>query len=367
MFPVMVEEAPILPKKGRGAIRNESGRFEKFARIAVSDGWDSVSEEEFPDENRPRTEIRTDSSRSIVSHNQSPDIPFSSSINPYKGCEHGCIYCFARPTHAYLGLSPGLDFETKIFAKPDAAMLLDKTFRARNYRPSVIAMGANTDPYQPAERSLRITRAVLEVLERFGHPVGIVTKSALVTRDIDILARLAKRRLVAVSLSVTTLDRELARVMEPRASTPPRRLEAIRLLSEAGIPTGVMAAPMIPALNDHELEAILQAAATAGATSAGYVLLRLPLEIKDLFADWLETHRPDRARHVLSLVRDTRGGALYTAEFGTRMRGDGPYARLIGERFRAAVARLGLNRDRWALDLGQFRVPPPETGQLSLF
>lgn len=367
MFSGMVEEAPIQPRKGRGAIRNESGRYEKFTRIAVSDGWDRVPEDEFPDENRPRTEIRTDSSRSIVSHNDSPDIPFSSSINPYKGCEHGCIYCFARPTHAYLGLSPGLDFETKIFAKPDAASLLDKTFRGRNYKPTVIAMGANTDPYQPAERSLRITRAVLEVLERFGHPVGIVTKSALVTRDIDILARLAKRRLVAVSLSVTTLDRDLARVMEPRASTPPLRLEAIRKLSEAGIPTGVMAAPMIPALNDHELEAILQAAAAAGAKSAGYVLLRLPLEIKDLFADWLETHRPDRARHVLSLVRDTRGGVLYTAEFGKRMRGDGPYAQLIAQRFRAAVARLELNRDRWALDLSQFKVPPPETGQLSLF
>ncbi|MBU0725716.1 MAG: PA0069 family radical SAM protein [Alphaproteobacteria bacterium] len=368
----MVDETPSLPKKGRGAVRNDSGRYERYGRIAIDDGWERPAEVEFPDENRPVTIIGLDTSRTIISHNTSPDIPFDRSINPYKGCEHGCIYCYARPTHAYLGLSPGLDFETRIFAKPDAALLLEKAFRQPRYRPAVISLGANTDPYQPIERQRGITRSVLEVLERFGHPVGIVTKSALVTRDIDILARMAERRLVSVFLSITTLDRDLARSMEPRAATPPRRLEALRLLSQAGIPVGVMAAPMIPALNDHELESILEAAVEAGARSASYVLLRLPLEIKDLFADWLTAHQPGRAKHVLSLVRDTRGGALYRSDFGTRMRGEGPYAQLLEQRFRAAVRRYGLNRHRWDLDLSQFSVPPladgaEAGGQLTLF
>lgn len=362
----MVDERPSLPTKGRGAVRNESGRYERYGRIAIDDGWQRVTEEEFPDETRPATIVGLDTSRTIISHNDSSDISFDRSINPYKGCEHGCIYCYARPTHAYLGLSPGLDFETRLFAKPDAAILLEKEFRHRKYKPAMIALGANTDPYQPIERQRRITRSILEVMDRFNHPFGIVTKSALVTRDIDILARLAERRLVSVFLSITTLDRDLARAMEPRASTPPRRLEAVRLLAQAGIPVGVMAAPMIPALNDHELESILQAATEAGALSASYVLLRLPLEIKDLFADWLTAHRPDRAKHVLSLVRDTRGGALYQSEFGKRMRGDGPYAQLLEQRYRAAVRRYGLNRHRWNLDLTQFRVPPAPGDQLTL-
>jgi DNA repair photolyase len=337
---------------GRGALSNASSRYDDEQKIRTTDGWDI--EDELPP---LRTTLTKDATRTVLARNTSPDIPFDRSINPYRGCEHGCIYCFARPTHAYLGLSPGLDFETKILFKPEAAKLLATELAAPKYRCDVVAMGTNTDPYQPVERELKVTRQILRVLSDFNNPVGIVTKGLLITRDIDILADMAKRNLAEVFLSVTTLDKDLARAMEPRASTPRRRLEAIRALSQAGIPTGVMTAPMIPGLNDHEMEALLEAACEAGATRAGYTVLRLPLEIKELFEEWLREHRPDRAERVLSLVRQMRGGALYKAEFGTRMRGEGPIAELLSARFGAAVKRLGLNRVRYRLDTLRFRVP----------
>jgi DNA repair photolyase len=304
-----------------------------------------------------RTTLTKDATRTILARNTSPDVPFDRSINPYRGCEHGCIYCFARPTHAYLGLSPGLDFETRILFKPDAAKLLTAELASPKYRPDVVAMGTNTDPYQPVERELKITRSIIRVLSDFNNPVGIVTKNHLVTRDIDILGDMARRNLAEVFLSVTTLDKDLARDMEPRASAPYRRLDAIRKLADAGVPVGVMTAPMIPGLNDHEMEAILEKATEAGATRAGFTVLRLPLEIKDLFDEWLRANRPDRAEKVLSLIRQMRGGALYQAEFGTRMKGEGPIAQLLGARFQAAVKRLGLNKIRYRLDTLRFAVP----------
>jgi DNA repair photolyase len=337
---------------GRGALSNASSRYDDEKKIRTTDGWDI--EDELPP---LRTTLTRDATRTILARNTSPDVPFDRSINPYRGCEHGCIYCFARPTHAYLGLSPGLDFETKILFKPDAAKLLEAELASPKYRCDVVAMGTNTDPYQPVERELKITRQILRVLSDFNNPVGIVTKSHLITRDIDILGDMAKRNLAECFVSVTTLDKELARDMEPRASAPHRRLEAIRALASAGIPTGVMSAPMIPGLNDHEMEAILEAASEAGATRAGFTVLRLPLEIKDLFDEWLRTHRPDRAEKVLSLIRQMRGGALYQAEFGLRMRGEGPIAQLLAARFGAAVKRLGLNRIRYRLDVERFSVP----------
>ncbi|UYN95716.1 MAG: PA0069 family radical SAM protein [Enhydrobacter sp.] len=337
---------------GRGALSNDSSRYDEEKRIRTTDGWDI--EEDLPP---PRTTLTKDATRTILARNTSPDVPFDRSINPYRGCEHGCVYCFARPTHAYLGLSPGLDFETRLLYKPEAARLLSAELAAPKYRCDVVAMGTNTDPYQPVERELKITRQILRVLSDFNNPVGIVTKNHLITRDIDILADMARRNLAECFVSVTTLDRDLARAMEPRASAPHRRLDAIKALADAGIPTGVMTAPMIPGLNDHEMEAILEAATRAGATRAGFVVLRLPLEIKELFEEWLRTHRPDRAEKVLSLIRQLRGGALYRAEFGTRMRGEGPIADLLGARFAAAVKRLGLNRIRYRLDLEKFRVP----------
>src|SRR6516165_4245656 len=341
---------------GRGALSNESSRYDSERRIRTTDGWEQgePDEEELPP---LRTTLTRDATRTILARNTSPDVPFDRSINPYRGCEHGCIYCFARPTHAYLGLSPGLDFETKILFKPDAAQLLTAELASPKYKPDVVAMGTNTDPYQPVERELKITRQILRVLSDFNNPVGIVTKNHLITRDIDILSDMAKRNLAECFVSVTTLDKDLARDMEPRASAPYRRLEAIRALSAAGIPTGVMTAPMIPGLNDHEMEAILEAASEAGATRAGFTVLRLPLEIKDLFDEWLRTHRPDRAERVLSLIRQMRGGALYQAEFGLRMRGEGPIAQLLAARFSAAVKRLGLNRIRYRLDTLRFAVP----------
>lgn len=350
------------PRKGRGAVSNHSGRFEALAKEAVDDGWGTVDEELPP----LRTTLTVDTARTIISRNTSPDVPFDQSINPYRGCEHGCVYCYARPTHAFLGLSPGLDFETQLFYKPDAPKLLEGELRHRNYKPKLIALGTNTDPYQPVERELKLTRSILEVLARFNHPVGIVTKSSLVLRDLDILGPMAKKGLAQVFLSVTTLDRDLARQLEPRAATPPRRLEAIARLTEAGVPSGVMAAPMIPALNDHELESILAATAERGATSAGYVLLRLPLEIKELFSEWLQTHVPDRADRVLSLVRQTREGALNSAKFGDRMRGTGAVADLLAARFRTATRRLGLNRGRSPLNVSRFAVPPTSGDQLRL-
>lgn len=349
-------------RRGRGAVTNASGRFERFAREAVFDDLD-------PDEALPalRTEVMIEKPKSIITRNDSPDISFDRSINPYRGCEHGCSYCFARPSHTYMGLSAGLDFETKLFAKVGAAELLERELSAPGYQPRAIALGANTDPYQPIEREYRITRHILEVLAKFNHPVGIVTKNALVTRDIDILAPMAEKGLAKVAISVTTLDRALARSMEPRASTPPKRLEAIRQLSEAGIPVSVLAAPVIPAINDHEIEQILAAAKAAGAREAGYVLLRLPLEVRDVFAQWLVTNFPDKARHVLSLIRSTRGGKDYDARFGVRQTGEGPLAWLIGRRFELAAERLGFAKRRLRLDTGQFRKPAGAGDQLSLF
>ena len=346
------DEVPQSQHNGRGALSNASSRYDDEKKIRTTDGWDI--EDELPP---LRTTLTKDATRTILARNTSPDVPFDRSINPYRGCEHGCIYCFARPTHAYLGLSPGLDFETKILFKPDAAKLLMAELASPKYRPDVVAMGTNTDPYQPVERDLKITRSILRVLSDFNNPVGIVTKNHLVTRDIDILGDMARRNLAEVFLSVTTLDKDLARDMEPRASAPYRRLDAIRKLADAGVPVGVMTAPMIPGLNDHEMEAILEKAAEAGATRAGFTVLRLPLEIKDLFDEWLRANRPDRAERVLSLIRQMRGGALYQAEFGLRMKGEGPIAQLLGARFQAAVKRLGLNKIRYRLDTLRFAVP----------
>jgi DNA repair photolyase len=351
-------------RRGRGAQSNASGRFEPEARVAFDDGWQSL--DELP---AFKTTVSIDAARKVITRNDSPDIGFDRSINPYRGCEHGCIYCFARPTHAYLGLSPGLDFESKLYMKPDAPELLERELSAAKYSPRVIAIGTNTDPYQPIERRYEIMRRILQVLDRANHPVGIVTKSALVLRDLDILSSMAKRNLVRVALSVTTLDPELARAMEPRAATPPRRLNALRELSAAGVPTTVMVAPIIPAINDAEIERILDAAAAAGVTSAGYVLLRLPLEVRDLFKEWLMANFPDKYRHVMSLIRQTRDGKDYDAEWGKRMKGGGPYAWMIGRRVSQACERLGLNEKKSALSTDQFKRPrASETNaQLNLF
>jgi DNA repair photolyase len=349
-------------RRGRGAQSNASGRYEAVARIAFDDGWQSI--DDLP---AFKTSVTIDATRSIITRNDSPDISFDRSINPYRGCEHGCIYCFARPTHAYLGLSPGLDFESKLFVKPDAPRLLERELSAPDYQPRVIAIGTNTDPYQPIEREYRVMRGILEVLERAGHPVGIVTKSALILRDLDILKRMAERNLVKVAISVTTLDPKLARVMEPRASAPPRRLEALRQLSAAGVPTSVMVAPIIPAINDAEIERILDTAAALGVKGAGYVLLRLPLEVRDLFREWLMTNFPDRYRHVFRLIRDMRGGKDYDATFGKRMTGSGPIAWMIGRRFEAACQKLGLNGSKSKLATEHFSPPHRPARQLSLF
>lgn len=361
------ERLPDRPLEGRGAVSNRPGRYELGDRPREDDGWSHPAVPKEDDELPPlATSVTIDASRSAIAWNELPDVGFDRSVNPYRGCEHGCVYCFARPTHAYLGLSPGLDFETKLFAKPEAPRLLAEELSRPGYKPAVLGLGTNTDPYQPLERRMRITRGLLEVLAAFSHPVTIVTKSALVLRDVDILSAMARRGLASVTVSVTTLDRDLARVMEPRAPTPPRRLETIRNLAAAGVPVGVLAAPMIPALNDTELEAILDAAVEAGATAAGYVLLRLPLEIKDLFAEWLEAHAPAKARHVLNLLRDTRRGSLYVDKFGERMRGHGPYAELLARRFQLALRRLGIERRRWQHRTDLFRVPPKKGDQLTL-
>jgi DNA repair photolyase len=349
-------------RHGRAAQTNASGRYEPLARIAFDDGWRSL------DELPPfKTTVQTDSTRKIITCNDSPDIGFDRSINPYRGCEHGCAYCFARPTHAYLGLSPGLDFESKLFVKPEAAELLERELSAPGYEPKVIAIGTNTDPYQPIERRYKVMRRILEVLDRAGHPVGIVTKSALVLRDLDILARMAERKLAKVALSVTTLDPELARKMEPRAATPMRRLETLRRLAQVGVPATVMVAPVIPALNDMEIERILDAAQAAGAKEAGYVLLRLPLEVRDLFREWMMANYPDRYRHVFKLIREMRGGKDYDSTWGRRMKGAGPYAWMIGRRFEMACAKLGLNATKFSLSTAHFRHPKPATEQLNLF
>ncbi|MEZ5995283.1 MAG: PA0069 family radical SAM protein [Hyphomonadaceae bacterium] len=347
------------PLRGRGARTNASGRYERFSREAFDDGW--ADQDVAPLE----TIVTPELAKSIISTNQSPDISFDQSINPYRGCEHGCVYCYARPNHAYVGLSPGLDFETKLFVKTNAAELLEQAFAKPGYRPRTIMLGGVTDIYQPIERGYAVTRSILEVMERWRHPVALITKSQLVMRDIDILARLAQRGLAKAAISVTTLDRRIVRVMEPRAAAPHRRIEAIRLLSEAGVPTTVMVAPIVPAINDSEIEAILEACAQAGASAAGYVALRLPHEIKTLFREWLAEHFPDRAARVMALVRQMRGGRDYDPEWSKRQRGEGPYARLIAGRFARACRSLGLDRPRLALDHTQFR--PPFRDQADLF
>jgi DNA repair photolyase len=352
------------PRKGRGAVSNETGRFEPKRRVLADDGWGSADAE------APAldTVYARDTAKTVIARNDSPDVPFERSINPYRGCEHGCIYCFARPTHAYLGLSPGLDFESRIFVKEDAPELLAAELAKPGFQCKTITLGANTDAYQPVEKRLQLTRRIIETLARHRHPVCIVTKSTLVQRDIDLLAPMARERLAAVAVSLTTLDRALARRMEPRAATPERRLETVAALTAAGIPVAVLASPMIPALNDMELERILEAAAKAGASSASYILLRLPLELAPLFEEWLGTHYPARAAHVMSLIRQSRGGKAYQSEFGTRMRGTGPYAELLRARFEAARKRLGLDKGRaFQLDTTRFRPPPKKGDQLALF
>jgi DNA repair photolyase len=353
-------------RRGRGARSNATGRFEADRKQAEDDGWESLGLlDTF------KTEIREDSAKTIIARNDSPDISFDRSINPYRGCEHGCVYCYARPSHCYLGHSAGLDFETILYAKTDAAHLLEQELSNRRYLAQTIALGANTDPYQPIERERKITRSVLEVLARTGHPVGIVTKSALVTRDIDILAPMAAKGLAKVAISITTLDRRVARAMEPRAATPGKRLEAIRQLTDAGIPVTVMVAPVIPGLTDHEIEAILAAAHDAGARDAGYVMLRLPLEIKELFREWLAEEFPDRAKRVIGLLQSMHGGKDYVAAFGHRQRGSGPYADQIAQRFRLARRRLGLAQERLVLRTDLFVRPNFMSGnrgeQLALF
>ena len=348
-------------RRGRGARSNQSGRYESEQREAFDDGWETLG-----DLDTFKTNVQVEFARSVIARNDSPDISFDQSINPYRGCEHGCSYCYARPSHAFLGHSPGLDFETQLYAKANAAELLEQEFSRKGYVAKTIALGAVTDAYQPIERTYQISRRILEVMERYGHPVGIVTKSALVVRDIDILARLAERQLVKVAISVTSLDRTVARKMEPRAATPERRLQAMQQLSEAGIPTSVMVAPIIPGLNDHEVERILTAARDNGADSAGYVLLRLPLELKQLFREWLMTEFPDRANKVINLLRSMHGGKDYVAEFGLRQRGSGPFADLIASRFRKAIARNNLNVRDFQLRTDLFRRPGKDDDQLSL-
>ena len=349
------------PIKGRGASSHLAGRFETQIAEAVHDGWSVDESEEFA-EPRLRTDVRPETARSIISRNTSPDVGFSQSVNPYRGCEHGCSYCFARPTHAYLNLSPGLDFETKIFAKTNAAEVLRRELAKPGYVPQPIALGINTDAYQPIERKLGITRQLIEVMQETRHPFSLITKNALVERDIDLLAPLAEQQLVSVHFSVTSLDSHLSAKLEPRASAPHARLRAMRRLSDAGIPVGVMVAPVIPWINDAELEAVLEASRDAGASSAGYVLLRLPYEVAPLFRDWLQAHYPQRAEHVMSTINQLRGGKDYDSQFGKRMRGEGVYAELLANRFKLASKRLGFNasRQQWPwLDCSKFVAPLP--------
>ncbi len=348
--------------RGRGTPESPDTRFLDTTRNAVDDGWDGM---DLPE--AVQTTVTQEHPKTIISHNQSPDIPFEASINPYRGCEHGCIYCYARPSHAYMDLSPGIDFETRLFAKPDAAKLLRAELSKRNYKCTPIALGSNTDPYQPIERDWQITRSLLEVLNEFNHPLTIVTKSCLVERDLDILTELARKRLIQVFVSVTTLDGDLARKMEPRATAPWRRLETISKLKQAGVPVGVMFAPVIPVLNDPEMETVLTRAAEAGAISAGYVMLRLPHEVKQLFRTWLQTHYPLKASHVMNRVRDIRGGRDNDPEFASRMRGTGIYAAIIEQRFRAICERLGLNRTEVLLETSLFRRTAKQKNQIELF
>ena len=364
--------------RGRGATFNPGNRFRRDSREAFDDGWGPLGDEDDDAPAKPKTVVTIVPARSIIARNESPDVPFDRSINPYQGCEHGCIYCFARPTHAFHDLSPGVDFETRILAKPNAAELLKRELAHPRYRCAPIALGTNTDPYQPVERTWKVTRAVLETLAECEHPFTIVTKSAMIERDIDVIAAMAAKGMARVALSITTLDRDLARKLEPRAAAPERRLLAVKRLAGAGIPVGVMTAPVIPQLNDKDLEAILEAAAANGATTAGWIMLRLPLEVAPLFRAWLEAHYPLRAAHVMSLVQQMRGGKDYQSEWGTRMRGLGEYANLIEKRFTIACRRFGLNREDEApdrshvrghvsLDTSRFRPPRAATPQLDLF
>lgn len=347
--------------RGRGARSNDAGRYERYGREAVNDGWDIA--EELPP---LRTEVRIERPRSVITRNNSPDVSFDRSINPYRGCEHGCSYCFARPTHAFLGLSPGLDFETRLIARPEAPDILARELARGSYRPDTIAIGTNTDPYQPIELEHRIMRRLLEVLRAHRHPVGVVTKGTLIERDADILGEMGREGLARVGISITTLDAGLARAMEPRAPAPARRLATIERLSRAGCPVRVMVSPVIPALTDHELEAILSAARDHGATAASWIMLRLPLEVAPLFREWLEARVPDRATRVMGRVRDMRGGRDYDPDWGRRMRGEGPFADLVAHRFRLAVRRLGLATELPPLRTDAFRVPPRPGDQLSL-
>jgi DNA repair photolyase len=353
------------PRKGRGAGINPEGRFENVVREAFDDGWNALSEEELPP---LKTHVTAEHAKSIISRNDSPDIPFTQSINPYQGCEHGCSYCYARPSHAYRNLSPGIDFETRLFAKVNAAELLSRELSKPGYRCEVISLGANTDPYQPVEREWKITRGILEVCAEFNQPAGIVTKNALIERDIDILAPMAEKRLVNVFISCNNLDHDLARRLEPRCSAPRRRLEAMRRLSDAGIPVGVLVAPVIPFLTDHQIEPVLEAAWAHGARAAGYVLMRLPWEVKDLFRDWLTRHYPLKAGHVMSRVHEMRGGRDNDPAFGSRMRGSGELADLLAQRFHIACKRIGFNdgRRNRTLDTTRFAVPG-RAAQLPLF
>ncbi|WP_261538936.1 PA0069 family radical SAM protein [Burkholderia multivorans] len=353
-FPI----APPVPRKGRGAVDNLQGRYESALREAVDDGWAHVSD----DADLPallRTQVFEERAKSILTRNQSPDIPFSVSLNPYRGCEHGCIYCFARPTHSYLGLSPGLDFESRIYAKINAAELLEREISRKSYVPEPIALGVNTDAYQPVERDLRITRSVIEVMHDRGLPFAAITKSSLIERDLDLLAPMAERGQVMAAVTITTLDADLARTLEPRAATPARRLRTIRALRDAGVPVGVSIAPLIPFVTEPDLERVLEACAEAGATHASYIILRLPWEVAPLFKSWLAAHFPDRADRVMNRVRDMRGGKDYDSDFAKRMKGEGIWADVLRQRFRQAVKRLGLNERRHGiLDLSQFRAAP---------
>ena len=348
--------------RGRAATSNRTGRFETQDRTAFDDGWD-IEEDVSP----ARTVVSLERPRKVITRNTSPDLSFDRSINPYRGCEHGCIYCFARPTHAYLGLSPGLDFETKLVARPEAPSALERELSARAYKPEVIAIGTNTDPYQPIEKEHRIMRRILEVLRDHSHPVAIVTKGTLIERDIDILGEMGRKGLVRVGISVTTLDPKVSRLMEPRVPSPARRLGTIRRLSDAGCPVRVMVSPVIPALTDHELESILEASSDAGAIAASWIMLRLPMEVSELFREWVEKHYPDRAARIMGRVRDLHGGKDYDPEWGRRMRGRGPFAQLVSHRFALACKRLGLQTDLPPLDVTQFRVPSKPGDQLSLF
>ena len=354
---------PVPPeaRKGRGAASCDSGRFEGLKRTGVNDGWDIPE-----DTHVLRTEVTEEQPRSAITWQRSPDLPFDRSINPYRGCEHGCIYCFARPTHAWLGLSPGLDFETRLVARPGIAAVLERELRTRSYAPAPLAIGTNTDPYQPVEQRYRLMRQILTLLADFGHPVAIVTKGAGIERDIDLLAPMAARGLVRVGISVTTLDPDLSRRMEPRAPAPARRLATIRRLTQAGIPVRIMVSPVVPALTDPELESILQAGAQAGADAASWIMLRLPLEVSPLWQAWLAEHYPDRAARIMARLREMHGGKDYDARWGHRMRGQGAYAEVIAQRFRIAARRLGLDRPVAPLRSDLFRCPPRPGDQLSL-